>query len=191
MNEKDGGPSRAFAGSLVDELKSAGLHGIEGLLRALHAEGDMCQTAAAAVFVNQLLYRRLGSQWLEQLNQVGTVADLQQSLPYLISAVHFFAVNFAEAEHLVGLDLRVQFALFHRDGYVIDELNAWDVLQVFMNAGHLQFPSVLKPSSYLVLGGTAEGMPFPNASSQNDFSKRLLPHNNFWDTRLYSNSTTI
>ena len=86
VNEEDRGSSRSFPWSLVDDLKSACLHGIESPLRTLNAESHVRQPAAPAVSLDQLLHRRVQSQRLEQLNQVGAVAHLQQRFAHLVVA---------------------------------------------------------------------------------------------------------
>src|ERR1035438_901474 len=100
MNKENSCAPRAFAGCLVNQLKPACLHGFEGPLCAFHAESHMSQTAAATVPVDQFLYRRPGSQRLKQLDQVGTVAYLQQRFAHLVGTEHFFTMNLCEAQHL-------------------------------------------------------------------------------------------
>ena len=77
-----------------------------------------------AILFENLLHRRLWAQRLEQLDQVGSFADLQQRFAHLVAAIHFFAVDLAKAEHLVGLHLVLQRALRDRDGHVINKLDA-------------------------------------------------------------------
>src|ERR1700685_3075315 len=136
MNEEDSGSARAFAGSLVDDPEAAGFHRVKGLLRVLYAESDVGQASAAAIFVDQFLHWRVGSEGLKQLNQDGTVADLEQRFAHLIGSQDFFAMNFAEAQHFIGFHLTVEFTLLDGDGNVVDELNPWNLLQVIGDAAH-------------------------------------------------------
>ena len=92
-------------------------------LRILHAESHMRQSAASAVLVDQLLHRRIRRERLQQLNQVRSIANLQQRLAHLILSVHLFAMNLPESQSLVGLHLALKLALLHRDRHVIHELD--------------------------------------------------------------------
>ena len=96
----------------------------------------MGQPAAPAISLDEFLYGRIRGQWLKQLNQVGTIADAQQYFAHLIDSPHFFPANFLEAQHLVGLNLAVELALFNGNCYVIDELDSGNKLQIFINAAH-------------------------------------------------------
>ena len=84
----------------------------------------MGQAAASAILIDRLLHGRIRIEGLEQLNQVGAVANLKQGFAHLVGSQHFFAMNLAKSEHLVRLYLAVQFALPHGDGHVIDEQNS-------------------------------------------------------------------
>ena len=57
----------------------------------------MGKPAAASVSVDQLLHWRIGTERLEQLDQVGAIANLEERLADLIIAVNFFAMNLGEA----------------------------------------------------------------------------------------------
>src|ERR1035438_9473856 len=103
VNEEYSRAAGALARSFVDNLEPFRLHRIEGLLGAFHPERDMSQTAPATIPFNQLLHRRIRAEWLKQLNKVRTLTDLQQGFAHLIRSMHFLAVNFAEAHHLIGL----------------------------------------------------------------------------------------
>jgi len=78
----------------------------------------------SAILFQNLLHRRFGAQRLQQLDQVGAVANPQQGFTHLVGAVYLFPMNLAKAQHLVGLHLVVQVALLHRDGHVVDKLDA-------------------------------------------------------------------
>src|SRR5208337_4153668 len=128
MNKENSGSSRAFARRIVNKLKSAGLHCVKCLLCAFYAKCNMSQPAAPAVSFNQFLHRRIRCQGLDQLNQVGTIADAQHDFAHLIDSPHVLPMHFVEAQHLVGLNLAVQFALLDSDGYMIDELDSGNKL---------------------------------------------------------------
>src|SRR5579863_1771064 len=124
MHKEYRGPAGTLARRGVDHSEALLAHRSEGTLGTLHAERDMCQTTAPAIFVNHLLHGRLGIEWLEQLNQVRTLPNLQQCLAHLIAAEHFFAMNLAESEHPVRPHLAFQFTHRHGNGYMIDEQNS-------------------------------------------------------------------
>ena len=94
---------------------------IERLLNVCHAQRDMRQSAASAVFLNLLCDRRFRIQRLDQLHQVRTIAHLQQHFAHLIRAQHVLAMHFLESHRLVGLDVGFQFAGFDRNGHVIEK----------------------------------------------------------------------
>src|ERR1700728_3674381 len=131
MNEEDGGTARAFPGRFIDELKSARLHGVERYLRALHSKGNVRQTAAAAVALDQLLYRRVRRQRFEQLNKIRAIPDLQQGFAHLIASAYLLAVYFPKAHHLVAFDLAIQLSLLDCDSYVVDKFNSRNIFQIF------------------------------------------------------------
>ena len=66
--------------------------------RAFHPESDVRHAGTAAILIDEFLNRRRGAQRLEQLDQVGAVADLQQGFADLVGAVHFLPVDLAKAE---------------------------------------------------------------------------------------------
>ena len=99
----------------------------------------MRQTAATAILIDCFLHRRICVQRLEQLDQVGAVADLQQSFAHLVRAQHFFAMNLPESEHLVCLHLAIQFALPHGDGHVIDKQDSGNIGERSIDCGLTRF----------------------------------------------------
>src|ERR1039458_5442271 len=103
MNEEDRRPPRAFPRSLVDDLKSACLHGFECLLRALNAESHVGQPAAATISLDKFLHWRIRGQRFKQLNQIWTFANLQQHFAHLVASQHLLAMNLVEAQHFVRL----------------------------------------------------------------------------------------
>ena len=94
---------------------------IECLPNIGDAQGDVRQSTAPAVLFDLLGYRRLGAQRLQQLDQVRTIADLQQHFAHLVGAQHIFAMHLLESERLVGLDMRLQLTRPHGDGHVIEK----------------------------------------------------------------------
>jgi len=93
---------------------------VESLLYVIHAEGHV-RDAPPAGSLDLPRHRRIRRKGLEELNQVGPVANLQQHLSDLIVAQHVFAMEFFEAHGFVGSNLQLQFARPYCDPYVIDE----------------------------------------------------------------------
>src|ERR1039457_1351087 len=91
-----------------------------------HTQGEVSEAAAAAVAFDQLRDRRLASQELEQLDEIGAVADLEKYFTDLVRAQHVLTMHFTETEPLVGADLRFELALADGDGDVVDEQEAGD-----------------------------------------------------------------
>src|ERR1035441_7831660 len=79
VKEEDGSGPRAFGRRLVDNLEAVIFQVIERLPDVGYAQRDVRHAAAAAVLLNLPGHRRFGRQRLQQLHQVGAVADLQLS----------------------------------------------------------------------------------------------------------------
>src|SRR5271166_6633743 len=141
VNEENCVTARSGPRRFVDDLKALGLHVIEGLLRIPHPKGNMRQPTAPTVLIDELLNRRVRAQRLQQLDQVGTVADTQQRFANLITAVHLFTMNLLETQQFVGFDLGVEFALLHRDGHVIDKPKAYDRYNLLRQLSHVSLLS--------------------------------------------------
>jgi hypothetical protein len=124
VDKEDGGAARPEPRSFVDDLEARSLHRIEGAARIDDAEGYVSGAGAASVALDGLVDRRLGRERLEQLNQVGSVTDLQQDLANLVAPKDLFAVNFAKAKELVGFNLCLELAGGNRKGDVINKLNS-------------------------------------------------------------------
>src|SRR5689334_5548242 len=92
MHKKDRGAAGSLARRLVYDLKPGPFHVVERRLRLLDPKRDVGEPAAASIALDQLLYRGFRAQRLQQLNQIRTVADLQQRFPHLVAAVDLFAM---------------------------------------------------------------------------------------------------
>ena len=121
MHKEDGSPSRSRTRSGIDDIEAVGFHVIEGGLDIGDTEGDMRESAAAAVTFDQLCDRGGIRERLEQLDQVGSAADFQENFADLVGSEHLFAMNFTKPKFLVSSDLRVHFTAPHGHGNVIYE----------------------------------------------------------------------
>ena len=84
-----------------------------------------------AVLLKLLRYRRLGTQRLQQLDQIRSVADTQQHFANLVSSEHIFPMDLLEAERLVGIYVILKFSLLYRNRDMIEEQESWYVFDVF------------------------------------------------------------
>ena len=123
VDEKHNGSTRAPAWGLVDKVEPRPLHIIVRCFGVAYTEGQVGQAAPSAILVDELLHRRSLVKRFDDLNHVRAIANLQQCLAYLVAAEHFFAVNLAESEQLICLNLLVQFARTNRNGNVIKKRN--------------------------------------------------------------------
>jgi glucoamylase len=119
MHEEDGGAAGAGTRGGVNDVNASCLQVVKSFVNIGHAQGDVRESAAAAIFFDLPGYRRIGGEGLEQLNRVGAVANAEEHFANQVLAVNVLAVNFGETHHFVGRDLIFQVALFYGDGHVI------------------------------------------------------------------------
>jgi hypothetical protein len=136
MNEEDRCSARPFARGLVDELKTLGAHGIECPLRIFDTKSDVSQAATSAVLVDELLHRRVGREWLEQLDEIGTIADFEKHFANQVGSENILAMNHSESEGLVRSDLTIELTLPDCNRDVVHKLDAWNLRRSIVLSRH-------------------------------------------------------
>jgi hypothetical protein len=96
MKEEDSSTARAGTGRLVDDVETILLEVVESGFCVLDPEGHVSETSTAATLLDELLDGRLGGHRFEQLDEVGTVANLEENLTNLVAAADFFAMKDAK-----------------------------------------------------------------------------------------------
>jgi len=79
------------------------------------------EAAPSLITLDQLRHGRLVAQRLEQLDEIGPLADLKKNFADLVRAEHILAMDLAKPECPISSGLRFELAWAHGDSDVIEK----------------------------------------------------------------------
>ncbi len=120
VHEEDGRTAGTGSRGGVDDLHALGTEMVKRDLDIGHSIGDVSESAAPSVALDQFRNRRGVAEGLQELDEIGSAADAQQNFADLIGTQDVLAMHFFEPELLIGGDLLVQLAWPDRDREMID-----------------------------------------------------------------------